>query len=162
MGLAISVVVLCVLGVILITILVDDRRLKKTKPNNGKMTGYWNGAERRANVRVETSIKTAYAVEKNPLPKNDTLSKNISMGGILMQLYEKLYPSTILLLDIFLPNSKEPIIAKGEVVWIKELSALDEIGRRTFDAGIKFVSMDPRDKDKLDMEIKNLVKTRHG
>ncbi len=162
MGLVISFVVLWILVVILIMLLVDDRRLKKAKSSDGKLTGYWNGAERRANVRVDASIKTAYAVEKNPLPKNDTLSKNISLGGILMQLYEKLYPPTMLLLDIFLPNNNKPIIAKGEVVWIKELSALDEIGRRTFDAGVKFVSMGPRDKDRLDREIKNLAKTRHG
>lgn len=162
MGLVISFVVLWILVVMLITIMMDDRRLKRAKPNDGKLTGYWNGAERRADVRVKRSLKAAYAVEKNSLRKNDTLSKNISLGGILMQLYEKLYPSTLLLLDIFLPDNKEPIIAKGEIMWIKELSTLDEIGRRTFDAGIKFVSMNPRDKEKLDREIKNLAKTRHG
>ncbi|MFH1753356.1 MAG: PilZ domain-containing protein [Candidatus Omnitrophota bacterium] len=162
MALVISFVILWVLVVILIMSLMNDRRLNKAKPNDGKMTGYWTGAERRASVRVKTALQAAYAVDKASNHENETVSKNISLGGILMLLYEKLHPATLLALDIFIPGSKSPIMAKGEVVWIKELSGLDEIGRRMFDAGIKFVSMAPADKEKLDREIKNLAKTRHG
>ena len=162
MGLVISLIVLALLIAILVVLFADEKHLKPVKSANGNMTGYWNGSERRTNVRVKMTLKATYVLDKDSQQKKDTISKNISLGGILMQLYEKLYPSTLLLLDIFLPDGQSPVAAKGEVVWIKELSKLDEGGGRTFDAGIKFVSMNPKDKERLEREIKGLIKKQHG
>jgi c-di-GMP-binding flagellar brake protein YcgR len=162
MALIVGLIILTLLIAILLMLFADEKQLKTVKSANGKMTGYWNGAERRADVRVATTLKATYIVDKKTQQKKDTISKNISLGGILMQLYEKLYPSTLLLLDIFLLDGQSPVAAKGEVVWVKELSKLDEGGRRTFDAGIKFVSMNTKDKERLDRQIKGLIKKRHG
>lgn len=163
MGLAVSLIILVILVFILITLFTDEKRMKAAESVNGKMTEYWNGPERRKSVRIDAALKTKYSVDKNPnQSKNDTLSKNISLGGMLLQLCEKLYPSTLLLLDIFLPDDKIPVIAKGEVVWVKELPDLDESGRRTFDAGIKFTSINPKDKERLDKQINYLIERQHG
>ena len=163
MWLPFLLIILGVLVLVLITLSTEERQKKAAKFLNGKLTGYWNGIERRASVRINTAFKTKYTVEETkPGQKREATSKNISLGGILLQLCEKLYPPTLLILDIFLPNEEVPIAAKGEVVWIKELSGLDELGRRAFDAGIKFVSMDPRDKERLDNQIKVHIKKKNG
>jgi c-di-GMP-binding flagellar brake protein YcgR len=156
MGLTVSLIILSVLVLIMMTLLIDERRHKPAKSSNGKLTGYWDGVERRASVRIKSVLKAKYCVHKKTDQKKATISKNISLGGILMQLSEKLFPATLLLIDIFLPSENSPITAKGEVVWIRELSHLDESGRRVFDAGIKFISMNQRDKERLDKHIKGL------
>lgn len=154
----VSLIILSILVVITVMLFIDDKQTRPAKSLDGTMTGLWDGSERRGSVRINKVLKAKYAVDINKKnDKKDTISKNISLGGILMQLYEKLNPSTLIAIDIFLPNEPHPISAKGEVVWVKELSDLDNVGRRIFNAGIKFVSMNPRDKETLDRSIKGLV-----
>ncbi len=154
MGIFIEFLILAILIMILITLLIDEKRLKLEKSPAGKMLEYWPyGKERRCSIRVSTILSTKYSVETN---NKYTIINNIGNGGILMQSNEKLIPSTCLCLDIILPNRKKPISAKGEVIWVKELPHTDEMGKRLFDAGIKFLSMNNMDKDTLDRHIKDL------
>ena len=163
MGLVVALLILGILVLILLMLFEDERRAKESRAASGEVTGYWNGTERRASVRVPANFKTRYCVDRNPTPfMENTHSKNISLGGILLQLYEKIYPQTMLVLDIFLPDDADPIPAKGQVVWIQELPAPDSIGRKAFDAGIKFVSLDTRDRDRLDSKIKSIQKQKDG
>ena len=161
-GLVIALILLSILIVILITLFTDEKRLKSTKAPDGRLTGVWEGSERRTSIRIEAKLKAKYAIDNTPQEKRETMSKNISLGGILMELYEKLYPSTLLLLDIFLPDHENPVMAKGEVVWVKELQDPDEAGRRMFDAGIRFLSMAPHDKERLDQQLRILINRHHG
>lgn len=156
-GLVIQLLILAILLLILLTIFIDEKRLKTTKSPTAKLTGYWNGAERRTSIRIATILQIRYYVEDKSHQLKTSLTKNISSGGILMQSNEKLFPPTRLFLDIFLPNTEKPIIARGEVVWVQELPHMDEIGKRVFDTGIKFVSMNSKDREKLDQHIKNLL-----
>lgn len=157
----IGLLILCILMLILITLLIDEKRFRSAKSPSGKMTAYWNGMERRASIRVSTILNTRYSVDKKLQVKN-SLSKNVGAGGILMESSEKLTTSTQLLLDISLPDGQKPITAKGEVVWIRELSHVDEMGRKLFDAGIKFVSMNTKDKERLDKHIQGINNMQHG
>lgn len=162
LGLIIPLGILLILVAILIMVLTSEKHQKTAQSPNSKMTGYWNGIERRACVRIKTSLKTNYRVDEKSATKKNSVTENISLGGMLMQLYEKLYPPTRLLLDIFLPNDPAPILAKGEVVWIKERPQLDESGRRTFDAGIKFIFMNSRHKVKFDEQLKDVINQKNG
>lgn len=162
LGLIIPLGILLILVAILMMVLANEKHQKTTQSPNGKMTGYWNGIERRASVRIKISLKTNYRVDEKSATRKDSVTENISLGGILMQLYEKLYPPTRLLLDIFLPNDPAPILAKGEVVWIKEKPQLDESGRKAFDVGIKFISMNSRYKVKFDKQLKDVINQKNG
>ncbi len=146
-----------VLALTLIVLFIDEKRHQSTSSPTGKMTGYWDGAERRVNVRIAAILRIRYSIVKRPGQNKDSFSKNISAGGILMQLNEKLSAPTLLFLEIFLPNKERPVMAEGEVVWVKEILQMDERGRRIFDTGVKFVSVDSKDKEKLDNHIKNLL-----
>ena len=115
MGLTIQIGFLLLLFLILATLVMQERRLGVAKTSSGKMRGYWDGQERRKDVRINTALAAKYSVEPITQSKTKTVSKNISMGGILLELSEKLFPPTQVLLDIFLPNENSPIAAKGEV-----------------------------------------------
>jgi c-di-GMP-binding flagellar brake protein YcgR len=163
MGLIVAILILAILILILVMLFEDERRSRTSKASTGEVTGYWDGSERRASVRVPAHFKTRYCVDHRSLSfMENSRTKNISLGGILMQLYEKINPQTILVLDIFLPDEKTPLPARGQVVWIQELPSPDNIGRKTFDAGIKFVAMEPKDRDKLNSKIKNIEKHANG
>jgi len=155
--LLVSLFIIIILVLTLITIFKEEKRRESANAPTGRIMGYWSGAERRASIRVDTVLKTRYSVEKKPNQKKDSLSKNISMGGILIELSEKLAAPTLLLLEIFLPDDEKPVTAQGEVVWVKDIQKTDKSGRRIFDTGIKFVSMDSQNKDKLDKHIKSLI-----
>jgi len=148
--------ILCILLLILATLFVHEKQVKSAKSPTAKLTGYWDGPERRQSVRVKAVLPTKYSIDHKPRPKKESKSKNISTGGILMQLNEKVPPASQLLLDIILPNDKRPVAARGEVVWINDIPQMDKTGRRQFDAGIKFTSMSPGDKERLTRHIEDI------
>lgn len=150
-GFIIELIVLAILLLILICLFLEEKHLKQARQLAGKLTGSWDGIEKRTSIRVDTVLNVKYTV--NNLNKK-SVSKNISRGGILIQVSEKLNKSIFLFIDIYLPNEPKSISAKGEVVWVKELTDLDEAGRRVFDTGIRFVFMHPKDSLKLNKHIK--------
>lgn len=75
--------------------------------------------------------------------KKDALAvENISGGGILLRLSEKLQVGTRLKLEIRLLGEKEYLPARGEVAWISE-SETKNHPNVCFDAGIRFIEIDP-------------------
>ncbi len=163
MEIIVALLILAILVLILLILFEDEKRVKKSKTPSGKVTGVWNGSERRASIRVPVDLRTRYYVDtRSSTYMENTRGKNISLGGILLELYEKIYPQTMLMLDIFLPEERIPIPARGEVVWIHELPAPDGTGRRSFNAGIKFTRMDNKDKERLDSTLKGLVREGNG
>jgi len=149
----IELLVLAILILILMTLFADEKRLKTAKSPTGKMTGYWDGPERRESVRIDIVLSIRYSIDKTPNQSRNSVTKNVSTGGILMQVEEKFTTPTLLILDIVLPNGEKPIAGKGEAVWVKELSDMDQRGKRLFDAGIKFTSMSSGDKERLNKHI---------
>ena len=156
MGLIIQFLILAVLLLVLIALFVDEKRLKLVTAQGGKLTEYWDGTERRRAIRIKTILHTRYSIDKKPEQKR-SLSKNISSGGIQMQLNEKLSASTPLALNILLPNSNKPVSLKGKVVWVSEINQQDESGRRVFNTGIEFVMLNPKDRERPDKHIKGLI-----
>ncbi|MDP1853738.1 MAG: PilZ domain-containing protein [Candidatus Omnitrophota bacterium] len=75
--------------------------------------------------------------------KRDALSvENISGGGIRLCLAEKLKVGTRLSIEIRLLGEKESLPAKGEVAWVYE-SETKNHPNLCFDAGIRFIEIDP-------------------
>jgi len=154
--LLIVTIVLFLLLFILVTLFAHEKSVKTNRLPSGKMKEYWSGSERRRFKRVDTALHTKYSIDHAPRPKSDSKSKNISLGGILLELNEKIFPATKVILDIFLPNIEKPINARGEVVWVTEVPGADNLGRKNFNAGIKFLSMSPHDKDRLNKHVEDL------
>lgn len=71
-------------------------------------------------------------------------TKNISGGGIRLQLFKKLTQGTMLDIEILKYNSDIKIKCRGEVVWIWDVP-MDEKNQRFFEAGIKFIGPQLRD-----------------
>lgn len=158
----VGLLILAVLCVILFIIFFDEKRRNRLATPTCRAIGYWDGSERRRDIRIKTFLETKYFINKKPYQKKNSQSKNISIGGILLEMNEKLLPQVMLLMDIFLSNAERPVTAAGEVVWVKELPHNDEAGRRLFDTGIKFTSMKPKDKERLEKHLKEECNKRQN
>lgn len=139
------------LVLILIAVYQDDRRKRKLAKKSATLNGVWDkGVERRKTPRVSAEIEVHYEVVSNDAnKKRSALSKDISLGGIGIGLTEKLFPGTILELQFNLPQNEKTIIAQGEIVWIKEASGnpgAEGNDKKLFNAGIKFIKVDPEDE----------------
>ena len=157
------------LQIILITVLVftllalyfDERQKRKSKTPTAKLTHFWEESERRSFVRIDADVPIKYSLPKGPNTLKNGRMKNLSLGGIGMTLNEKFNPKDSLLLEIGLPDSSAPIIAKGEIAWVKENTAQkDPEGVRHFDVGIEFKELSPKDRDRLLKFIKDRGKTQ--
>jgi c-di-GMP-binding flagellar brake protein YcgR len=110
--------------------------------------------ERRRYVRLNALVDVAY--NKHPHSQEEEsllrLSKNISKGGICLIVYDELKKDDLLDLKIFLPDTRTPVEALGQVVWASEFIIGDKIGKR-YDVGIEFVKISDKDKDRIDQYV---------
>lgn len=105
------------------------------------------GREKREMIRAGISTEVIYNVLGKPQIKHKCLSRDISGSGIGLTTDEKLSKEAILELKINIPESGV-ISAKGEVVWISEIS-LREDGKGPFSAGVKFIDINLNDHQKI-------------
>ena len=77
---------------------------------------------------------------------------NISAGGMFIATPKPLEPGTQLRLEFLLPGCDYPIRVNGEVTWSRSVSS--EGQRRGM--GVKFASLSPNAKDKINTIIKQL------
>jgi len=101
--------------------------------------------EHRKNVRINDSFKISYKVISPPDGWGNTVSINISRGGIAIPINHALLPGIILELKIDLLNNTELINATGEIVWIKE----KDNSEFPYVAGLKFIDINLRDRDRI-------------
>jgi len=97
-------------------------------PDSGK-----SGMERRQFPRIDIATKIRYAVV---IPAYEVgTSKDISQGGLCLEMKRKLAIGTILRLEFDLPGDKpEHIEALGRVMWQRPKA------EDTFGTGIKFLT----------------------
>ena len=116
--------------------------------------------EKRIFERVSSQILIKYKVCNGPFishqphkrrPPADkdaesppVVSKDISGEGILFTTNEYLPISTILRMEMEIPGVPTPVKAFGEVVRIEEIRK-----GRLYDVGIRFISIDRKDDDKI-------------
>jgi c-di-GMP-binding flagellar brake protein YcgR len=112
--------------------------------------------ERRKFVRLDTSVKIRYKVLQ-PTDNNDTNSRDLSAGGVKIEVKEPIRPNTVLWLEINLPSEADPLQAKGEVVWQEKISPAENSG---YEMGIKFLEMDVNDRSRLSKYLFSLLHSK--
>ncbi len=91
--------------------------------------------------RIFERIKGELAVRYSPQGSNIeycTTTKNISGGGIRMQLLKKVPPGTILDLEIFKYDIEIKARCRGKVIWVWD-EPMDKKREQLFEAGIEFI-----------------------
>ncbi len=87
----------------------------------------------------------------------NSYTENISEGGVKVFLEEKLHTSTVVDLELSLPDEQKPIKCKGELIWVKEIPPAGTEKYSLFDTGIKFIEISERDKKKINLLVKSLI-----
>ena len=105
--------------------------------------------ERRKFVRLDTRLGVVYQVLPSTTPR-PSRTKDLAGGGICVFVSELLKPGTALHVDVTLPNRDRPVPFQGEVVWCEEYEVIGKTKReRSVEAGVKFVTIDPRDRQAI-------------
>lgn len=131
---------LALLSITLFTLWAHEKIANKKIIPHAKIEEYWANNERREYKRFERYLEVEYSVKKKLCLKNGK-TLNISKGGAMLLLDEKLPVSTILDIKMHIPEKNRRIEIEGEVVWTKETDEKDLSGKRFFHSGIKFIAI---------------------
>lgn len=151
----IGVELLCIfiLAMILTTVILEGRKQEIRGMHSVKLTGFWDGDDRRSTERLNISLEVKYFINGKFA---DVKSVDISRKGIRLMLDEKIEKGADLRLEIKLPNDSDIVKTRGEVVWSKEAKDEKETTKRLFNTGIKFIKTDRNDEKKLFDFIRSL------
>ena len=131
--------IMLLIAILVMLVKTERINLKKLIPQ-ARIEEYWDGKERRHQLRFNKALEVNYKIEKRPhLRRGKTV--NISEGGLKLVLDDKLAKGTILNLSIAIPNSKGSAEVEGEVVWCEDANINDDSGKRFFYSGIKFFAI---------------------
>lgn len=91
--------------------------------------------EKRQFMRVSSEFFVWYqTIEEDEVSFGKTASKDISAGGIRLELEEPEIMGTCLLMKFQIPNREQNVLAKGKVVWVNKLeNGKNEIGIQFYD-----------------------------
>lgn len=163
---AIQIGVIIFLLLILTVVYQDERRKRRLARKSAKVNTFWNeNKDRRKTPRISIEIDVLYEIlSGSAAGKQNSRSRDISMGGIGLTLNEKLFPGTVLSLQLNIAQSHRPIFTQGEIVWVKELFKKNpaQKGQRLFGAGIRFTKIEPEDKAALSSFISRGAKNTQG
>lgn len=152
-------VILLVLITALVTIIIEESKIKRSKIPRGTVKEYWSGPERRQSIRINTSLIVRYGMAKEDHNRLNGRTKDVSSNGMRLLINEKLTKGTLLLLEFDLPDTKDAINAEGKVIWADgEFGERDKSGRRIFHTGIQFIDIKPDAKNRLTAYIKRIAK----
>jgi c-di-GMP-binding flagellar brake protein YcgR len=111
--------------------------------------------ERRKFIRLDSELNVNYNPIDNASEKKETISKDVSIGGIRVGLPDKISPGTRIRMEISLPNEMEKIAIVGEVIW-----QLVQKPGGTIETGIKYIEMNPHDRNKLTNYLVNRLREK--
>ena len=141
-------IIMLILILILALILKEEVKARKGI-THGVANKYWILREKRSFVRFQENMKIRYN-HISSAPNQDTVRiKNISSSGLCISTYEKLKEKDNLEIEIEVPGFSKPVKLIGSVMWVKELSFSDDLGRRIFYTGIRFGKIRRESKDIL-------------
>lgn len=133
----IEILAIFIFGLILATIIIDERNRWTRNFRLVKLKGYWDGSERRSVERLNINLETRYIINGKT---QETKSMDISTKGIRLLLDERLEKNTPLRLEIKLPKENHLIKVNGEVVWTREAIENEKNStKRLFNTGIQFL-----------------------
>jgi len=113
--------------------------------------------ENRKFVRIEWPVVIKYKTIEEPRTQDQIVGRDISEGGALFIVYERLMRGTKLDMQLEVPFDSMPIFAKGEVAWIKKIG---EENSKTFEVGVVFKGLSQSDQKRLKMYIENEIRER--
>lgn len=113
--------------------------------------------EKRRFVRIEWPIIVQYKALEEPSTQDQIVGRDISEGGVSFTVYERLPKGTMLDMQIQVPFDSMPLFAKGSIVWVKKVG---EEHAKTFEVGVGFTEIDPRDQKRLKMYISKEMKEK--
>lgn len=70
-------------------------------------------------------------------------------AGLRITVDKKLEAHAQIEMEIYLPGSSQPIMAKGEVVWSQKCKDTQASGKKYFYAGIKFTTIDENSQTRI-------------
>ncbi|UCH12147.1 MAG: PilZ domain-containing protein [Candidatus Omnitrophota bacterium] len=156
-GILVVILTVAIFGGTAILLWIREKRLVDRVA--GELDAYYSMLkDRRKSIRLNKRLSVDCKVMKKPDSRWSVFSKDISGEGICLNMPEILPQDAIVDLDVDIPGEKH-IIARGKVVWAKEIDTLDSEGKRQFDSGIKFIKISPKDKDELVNFIKGSLTT---
>jgi hypothetical protein len=94
--------------------------------------------ERRYYPRIASSLQTDYNIGGDLLDSKGAI-QNVSVGGICLNLYQKIKVGATLKLGVYLPDITEPAWALGKLVWTRETPRREY----PYEAGIEFDLFSP-------------------
>ena len=113
--------------------------------------------ERRRYPRINDILRISYQIANDDLHYNCS-SKDISEGGIRLNLYENIKTGTSMKLGIYLEDVAQPTWTIGRIVWTK-----DTHGREyPYEAGIEFSILAPDFRANIHNHIQSIVNKRLG
>ena len=111
-----------------------------------KVDGYWDvSKEKRKFRRFKKELSVDCTIPERPGDTYKTFTKDISGEGICLIIPEIVPKESTLNLLVNMPDSR-PIKITGRVVWVKEAEQDTKEQKRSFNAGIKFLKIDERDR----------------
>ncbi|MBN1897286.1 MAG: PilZ domain-containing protein [Spirochaetes bacterium] len=108
-------------------------------------------AEKRKYIRLPGDFPVWYqTIQEDDISFGKPPSKNISAGGICLQMEEGEPVGTRIHLKFNIPGYEKKIEAKGKVVWMKRV----ETGK--FELGIEFYEINQEDMDAINQLAKSM------
>lgn len=106
-----------------------------------------DSTERRHFPRFSFCVDVVYRLASSK--DLQSVTKNISRGGVCIIAYERVRESDVLELQIFPPGDTQGFIVNGKVAWVKEFVVGDPNEGKRYDVGVEFLDMDPETAGKL-------------
>ena len=102
--------------------------------------------ERRQFIRLGLRMNVSYQL-LGTKKSGESLTKDISGGGVRFFAEHLLEPGTQVACTVRLPDRREPIRFRGEVVWARTGRAGDKtLIAGASEIGVRFVEIDPKDQ----------------
>jgi c-di-GMP-binding flagellar brake protein YcgR len=101
--------------------------------------------ERRKEIRLDKFLSISYRISKGLL-KSSARSRNVSQGGICLPVFQWLDPGLMLDMEIKVQEYEKPILASGEVIWIKANPGNKQY---PFEAGIRILKIASLGKNEI-------------
>lgn len=105
--------------------------------------------ERRRFVRLDTRLEVSYSVLPSGGPRQ-TVSKDISGGGICLFADRVLPLGTRMQVEMRLPGREQPVHFTAEVMWSEQYEVIGRTQRdRAVEVGVRFVEIAPQDREAI-------------
>jgi len=114
--------------------------------------------ERRESIRSNGLVLVNFKAQQ---ANGKSSAYDISEAGVRITTEEELAIGESLEMEIYLPGDSQPIIAKGEVIWVEKRQIKQEnqveMDSNYYYAGIKFTTLGERNRIKIDGYVQRKI-----